>query len=208
VTRTQASHTSQAAQTLQVHARQPDAPVDPLFVRRWSPRAFKQDSVPRSILDSMVEAARWAPSSFNEQPWRFFVSAGQDATRQRWNEAVLPFNRSWSDRAPVLTWVVARKTFGSSPVPPGTPNRHSGFDTGAAALQFVLEGERHGVRSHYLGGIDAAKAHTLLGLDDDHEVVCAIVSGWPAEASTLPEALRARETPSGRKPAAEIARFA
>ena len=190
------------------HLRQPDHPINPLFVNRWSPRAFRPDAVPRNILESMAEASRWAPSSGNLQPWRFYVSGDRGATRDAWNEAVNPFNRAWSDAAPVLVWVVARKTMGPNPYgPPESPNAHAWFDTGAAAVQFVLEGERHGVKSHYLGGIDAAKAHQILGLDNEHEVVCAIVSGYHGEASVLPERLQARENPSGRKPASETVRF-
>ncbi|MEA3204140.1 MAG: hypothetical protein QOI63_1820 [Thermoplasmata archaeon] len=188
-----------------VPQRQPEAGVDPLFIGRWSPRAFAPDAVPPAVIASMVEAARWAPSSINLQPWRFFVT-GQGATRDAWNEAVGAGNRAWSDKAPVLVWVVARKTMGPNPyAPPETPNRHAFFDTGAAALSFVLEGERHGVRSHSMGGIDAAKAHAVLGLDADHEVVCAIAVGRQGPASALPEGYRAREHPSPRKPAAEVA---
>jgi nitroreductase len=188
-----------------VPQRQPEAPVDPRFVARWSPRSFLPDPVPRAVLESMVEAARWAPSSINLQPWRFFVT-GQGETRKSWNEAVGPGNRAWSDKAPALAWVVARKTMGPNPyAPPEAPNRHALFDAGAAALSFVLEGERHGLRSHYMGGIDAQKAHALLGLDAEHEVVCAIAVGRPGPASALPEGYRAREQPSQRKPAAEIA---
>lgn len=180
-----------------------------LFTNRWSPRAFQTRDVPRDVVAKMVEAARWAPSSINLQPWRFFITLGtQGETRASWNAAVGERNRLWSDNAPVLTWVVARKVMGANPfAPPETTNRHAFFDTGAAAIQFVLEGERHGVRSHYLGGIDAAKAHALLGLDADHEVVCAIVSGYAADPSTLSEGFRAREHPSGRLGANDIAEF-
>lgn len=186
--------------------RQPDRPVLPLFVNRWSPRAFKPDPVPRSVLDAMVEAARWAPSSINLQPWSFHIATG--AARTKWDDLLLGNNRTWAPSAPVLVWVVARKTMGPNPfAPPEAPNRHAWFDTGAAAIQFVLEGERHGVKSHYLGGVDTAAAHERLGLDGEHEVVCAIVIGYPAAPATLPEGLRARERPSSRKPAGEIATF-
>lgn len=211
------SATHQATVTL--HATSPashPAPTDrvathdvhPLFLHRWSPRAFSPQEVPRTVLDSMVEAARWAPSSINLQPWRFFI-ATNSPTRASWNEAVGAGNRPWSDKAPVLVWVVARKTMGQNPynIPLTTPNKHAWFDTGAATLQFVLEGERHGLKSHYMGGIDAAKAHSILGLDEEHEVVCAIAVGYPGKAADLPEPYQGREKPSGRKPVGEIATF-
>ena len=189
-----------------VAARAPQHGVLPLFVNRWSPRAFDARPVPREVLDAMVEAARWAPSSMNLQPWRFIV--GQGEARAAWNDLLMGFNQAWAPGAPVMVWVVARKTFGpGTRQPADTPNRHALFDTGAATVQFVLEGERHGVKSHYLGGVDTAAAHARLGLDADEELVCAIVLGFPADPSVLPEPLRAREVPSQRKPAAEIARF-
>src|SRR5687768_2679530 len=152
----------------------------------------------------MVEAARWAPSSMNLQPWRFFL-ATRGPTRDLWDGAVGERNRTWSDAAGALVWVVAKTTWTPDPAAAPANNRHAWFDTGAAAVQLVLEGERHGVRSHYMGGVEAAKAHALLGLAADEEVVCAIVVGYPGDPSALPEGLRRRETPSGRKPGSEIA---
>jgi nitroreductase len=196
------------ASAVAAFARQPEHDVLPLFVNRWSPRAFRPDPVPKSTLDSMVEAARWAPSSMNLQPWRFFLTT-TGATRDLWNSAVGERNRTWSDQAGALVWVVVKTTLGPNPYQPAeTPNRHAWFDTGAAAIQFILEGERHGVKSHAMGGIDAAKAHALLGLQPDEQVVCAIAVGHPAAPASLPEGLRQRESPSGRKPGAEIATFA
>jgi nitroreductase len=186
--------------------RSPDAPVDPRFVQRWSPRAFTDHAVAREVLDSLVEAARWAPSSINLQPWRFWLTTGPGPTRDAWNEAIGAGNRVWSDKAPVLVWVVARKTMGANPyAPPETPNRHAYFDTGAATMSLLLEAERHGLRGHAMGGIDAAKAHAILGLDAEHDVVCAIAIGHQASAADLPEGYRQRERPSGRKPASESA---
>jgi nitroreductase len=192
-----------------VPARQPGHDILPLFVERWSPRAFSPEPVARSDLEAMVEAARWAPSSINLQPWRFHV-ATTGAMRDQWNAAVGERNRAWSDQAGALVWVAAKSTMGANPfgLPPETPNKHAWFDTGMAAIQLVLEGERRGLKSHFLGGIDYAKAHGLLGLAPDEQVVCAIVVGHPADPATLPGSLRQREVPSGRKPLAEIARFA
>jgi nitroreductase len=184
----------------------PDAPVDPRFVHRWSPRAFTGQPVAREVLESLVEAARWAPSSINLQPWRFFLTTGPGPTRDAWNEAVGAGNRVWSDKAPVLVWVAARTTMGPNPYAPAdTPNRHAFFDTGAATMSLLLEAERHGLRGHPMGGIDAAKAHAILGLHADHDVVCAIAIGHQAPAAELPDGYRAREHPSGRKPTGEIA---
>lgn len=192
-----------------VHARQPAHAVLPLFVNRWSPRAYAPTPVAQADLEAMVEAARWAPSSINLQPWRFHLTR-TGATRDLWNTAVGERNRAWSDQAGALVWVVAKATMGPNPyaIPHEAPNKHAWFDTGMAAIQFVLEGERRGLKSHFLGGIDAAKAHGLLGLPADEQVVCALVVGYPTDPATLPEALRQREVPSGRKPASEIAWFA
>lgn len=189
-----------------VAARTVEHDVDPRFVNRWSPRAFRPDPVPRAVLDSMVEAARWAPSSMNLQPWRFII--GQGPTRDSWNDLLLGFNQAWAPNAPVMAWVVARKTVGpGTRQPADTPNPHAVFDTGAATIQFVLEGERHGVKAHYLGGVDVKAAHARLGLGPDDELVCALVLGYPADPATLPEPLRVREVPSARKPSNVIARF-
>ena len=193
----------------QAFARTPDHPVLPLFVNRWSPRAFAPEPVSRDVLNSMVEAARWAPSSINLQPWHFHIADKPGATRDAWNEAVGAGNRVWSDKAPVLVWVVARKTMGPNPyAPPQAPNAHAWFDSGAATVQFVLEGERHGLKSHYMGGVDRVKAHQILGLDADHEVICALAIGHPGNVAQLPEGYQAREKPSGRKAHGEVATFA
>ncbi len=195
--------------TPQSFARTPEHPVTPLFVNRWSPRSFTSAPVEQAALDSAVEAARWAPSSNNLQPWKFYITNGPGATRDAWNEAINPWNRSWADKAPVLVWVVARTTVPPSDKhPAGTPNRHGLFDTGAAALQLVLEAERHGLKAHYMGGVDIHKAQQILGLDAEHEVVCAIAIGHQGPADVLPEGMRAREHPSSRKPFADVATFA
>jgi nitroreductase len=190
--------------TLQ-HARQPEHPVDTLFLNRRSPRAFRARSVSREHLMSMVEAARWAPSSFNLQPWKFHVTDHPGPLRSQWNKAIMDGNR-WSDAAPVLTWVTTRKTMGPNPwMPAEAPNPHARFDAGMASLQFILQGERLGLSSHVMGGIRAEEAHAMLGLSEDEEVVCAIVTGYAVDPAELDERTRARETPSGRKPTNQVA---
>src|ERR1043165_6753045 len=128
-----------------ITARQPEHDVLPLFVNRWSPRAYSTSAVERKDLEAMVEAARWAPSSINLQPWRFHLTT-TGPTRDLWNTAVGERNRTWSDKAGALAWVVAKTTMGPNPfsIPHEAPNRHALFDAGMAAIQFVLEGERRG----------------------------------------------------------------
>ncbi len=178
--------------------RAPAHPVDTRFVQRWSPRAFSDEPVPREHLEIMFEAARWAPSSMNVQPWRFVVTT-DGAGRQQMDDAIMPGNRAWSDAAPVILWVIAKTTFDD-----GTPNSHAFFDTGAATMQLVLQADAMGYRTHHMGGIDAQVAHGLLGLDDDHAVVCALAVGRQGDPGALPEWARSREMPSDRKPQDEF----
>ncbi len=175
--------------------------VDPRFLARWSPRAFADEPVPEADLEALFEAARWAPSSFNEQPWRF-VYAAEAEDRQRFLEAILPGNRTWAQDAPVLVYIVAKTTFDRN----GDPNRHAWFDTGAAWMSLALQARELGLHTHAMGGIDPAKAAGLLGLPEDHEVVCAVAIGYRDAPATLPEDLAEQETPvSDRQPLEEIA---
>lgn len=137
--------------------------VDPRFVERWSPRAFSDRSVPDEDLEAIFEAARWTPSSFNEQPWRFVYATSQE-DRDRFLEAILPGNRAWAKDAPVLVYIVARTTFERN----GKPNRHAWFDTGAAWMSLALQARQLGIHTHAMGGIDPEKAASILDLPEDH----------------------------------------
>ncbi len=183
-------------------ARVPAHPVDQRFVQRWSPRAFDVDPIADDHFRVMFEAARWAPSSMNEQPWSFVVTTDGEG-RDRMDATIMPGNRAWSDAAPAVLWVIAKTTFKD-----GTPNGHALFDTGAATMQLVLQADAMGYRTHYMGGIDAAAAHTALGLDAEHVVTCAIAMGRQGDPSGLPEWAQARETPSGRRAQEEFVSYA
>lgn len=190
--------------------RQPDAAVDNRFVERVSHYAFDPRPIETPVLDSLFEAARWAPSSFNEQPWRFHVVT-RGAGRDRLNEAIMAGNRTWSDQAPVIVFVVAKTSFSQHSYAAkmglaGQPNRHAWFDTGAAAMQMVMQAHELGLATHAMGGIDAELAHALLELDDEHAVVCAYAVGYPGDPADLPDGLRARATggPSKRLPAQDL----
>jgi len=181
--------------------RVPDAAVDPVFPGRWSPRAFSPRAVPAEALDSIFEAARWAPSSFNDQPWLFFF-ARQPEDLARFRGWLHEFNQSWANQAPVLIFVAARRHFAHN----GTPNRVAVFDSGAAWMSLALQAHELGLVTHGMAGIDVEKVHRELGLSpEQYEVIAAIALGYPGDPATLPEQLREREVPSGRKPRAEIA---
>ena len=182
--------------------RRAEAEVDPRFLDRWSPRAFLSDPVPEESIRSLFEAARWAPSAMNEQPWLFLYAVSEEE-RARFLEPLVEGNRVWAKRAPLLLYVLARRTFETS----GKPNRTALFDTGAAWISLALEARRLGLYAHGMAGFDQEKAHRILGAPEEaYEVIAAVAIGRKGARSDLPEELAAREEPSGRKPLASVAR--
>jgi len=182
-----------------------DHPIDLQFLRRWSPRAFTGEPIDDNLLLSFFEAARWAPSSFNSQPWRF-VYAKNDSPR--WAEFVgllSEFNQAWAQNASALVVVASKKTF----TPPGQQNSinmasHS-FDTGAAWAYLALQASLSGWASHGIGGFDKEKARQLLAIPDEYTVEAVIAIGRQADKGILPESLQAREEPSLRNPVSAFA---
>lgn len=171
------------------------------FPARWSPRAFRSESVDEADLEALFEAARWAPSSYNEQPWQF-VYAREPEDRERFLEAVLEGNRAWAERAPVLAFVVADTTFDRN----GEENQHARFDAGAAWMSLALQARQLGLDTHAMAGIDAERAAEILDVPEDHEVVCGIAIGYRGSPDALPEDLAEAEwPPSSRKPLDEVA---
>jgi nitroreductase len=189
--------------SMQIHnPRTPEAEVDSMFLDRWSPRAFIDEPIPEHQLRSLFEAGRWAPSCYNEQPW-VFVYAVTRQDRQRFATALVEKNRLWASRAPLLMFVLARRTFAAT----GKPNRHAGFDAGAAWMSLALQARRLGLYAHAMAGFDQETAHEILGVPrEEFEVMAAIAVGRRGEGSHLPEELAAKEGPNLRKPLADVAR--
>jgi len=180
--------------------RRPEAPIDPRFLDRWSPRSFLPTEVPDETLRSLFEAARWAPSCFNEQPWRF-VFARETEDRARFLSLLAEANRAWAGKAPVLAFVAAHRSFTRN----GKPNRHHAFDAGAAWLSLALEARRHDLYAHAMAGFDEARSYEVLGLDrEDWVVLAAIAIGHRGPVEALPEAKRAAERPNDRLPLATV----
>ncbi len=170
---------------------------------RWSPRAFSETPVFYKDLDSSFEAARWAASSMNEQPWRF-IAATKSEDPELWNNlfnALVEGNQTWAKNAPALVMVVAKNNF----VYKNRPNFHAAYDTGAAAAQFVLQATKEGLYVHQMGGFVADRARDTMNIGDGFTPIAMLAVGYKGDPETLPDALKQRElAPRSRKPIGEI----
>jgi nitroreductase len=177
------------------------APVDPLFTGRWSPRAFSSEPIPQETLDLLFEAARFAPSSVNEQPW-LFLYARTEEELARFRPLLVEQNQLWANKAPVLAFAFARRTFQKN----GKPNRWAAFDTGAAWMALSLQAHLLGLVTHAMGGIVTEKVYEVLGVPEaEYEALCGIAIGKYGDPAALPEQFRDREKPSPRKPREQVA---
>jgi nitroreductase len=179
-----------------------DVPVHDLIKNRWSPRAFAEKRVPAEVLRALFEAARWAPSSNNEQPWAYLVATKDDAENFAKMLAVLvEFNANWAKQAPVLALSVAHVKMQRD----GKPNRVALHDVGSATSQLTFEANSRGLLVHQMAGFDTEKARQTFAIPQDWEPVAAIAVGYPGDPESLPEKLRERElAPRARKPLSEF----
>ncbi|CAN5211444.1 nitroreductase family protein [soil metagenome] len=173
-------------------------PIDPLFLERWSPRAFDGSAVSSVDAMTLFEAARWAPSSYNSQPWRY-VYAHRDTPQ--WDKLfglLNEFNRGWAKSASLVVIAISKKTMMTA-AGQATPSRSHSFDAGAAWMALALQATRMDLHAHGMTGIDFDDAASVLGLPDDYAVECGIVVGRIGDKETLPEMLRGRESPNDRQ---------
>jgi nitroreductase len=175
--------------------RTPQHPVDAMFPARWSPRAFSGEPVHRDALHSLFEAARWAPSANNAQPWRFVYGVRGTPAFDALFDLLVPFNQSWAHRAGALL-LVAAKTVDDKGRPVGAPL----FDTGAAWMSLALQARTMGLFTHAMGGFDKTRAPEVVKLPEHHEVICMVAVGTYGDPAELDEKYREREAPSDRKP--------
>lgn len=164
-------------------------PIHELIRERWSPRAFLDRPVPRELLTSLFEAARWAPSCNNSQPWRYIVAASDD--REAYETAqscVNERNQRWSRLAPVLSFVCAYKFLAD-----GKPSPSHMYDTGMASAQLILQAAEHGLVVHQMAGILRDKIRETYGVPDDTDIICGLALGYQGHASLLPAELPERE---------------
>jgi len=173
-----------------------DAPVNDLIRDRWSPRAFSEKLIAPDVLRTLFEAARWAPSSNNEQPWAFIVATRDDKENfVKLLSTLVEFNAGWARHAAVLGIAVSKLNFEK-----GNPNRNAYYDTGAASVLLTIEAVHQGLVTHQMAGFDPQKAKQIFGIPEGWEPIAAMAIGYPGDPSSLPEKLRDRElAPRTRK---------
>ena len=180
--------------------RKANYPIVPLILNRWSPRAMAGEEMTDEELMPLFEAARWSPSSYNNQPWRFiYAKRGTPAWKTFFN-LMIEFNQSWTKNASVLVVVVSKKTFDHNKKPCRT---HS-FDAGSAWMALALEASHRGFVTHGMEGFDFDKAAKALHVPDDYQVEAMLAIGKKGPLESLPEELQRREGPSDRRPLEEI----
>jgi nitroreductase len=177
--------------------------VHDLIRRRWSPLAFDSRPVEPEKLAAVLEAARWAASSYNEQPWRFLVATRDDsAGLAAMLGCLVEGNQPWAKEAPVLILSVAKRHFDRN----NTPNRHSWHDVGAATAQLTLQAVSMGLFVHSMAGILPDKARAVFGVPEGFEVVAGHALGYPGNADALPDAYKSRESAGrSRLPLSQLA---
>jgi nitroreductase len=176
-------------------------PVHPLLAERWSPRAFdRAHALDDAALTALLEAARWAPSAANSQPWRFLVTHRGEQAHSRLLAALTPGNRIWAGTASALVLVAAR-TAGDD----GRPQSHALYDTGQAVAALVTQAQAEGLSVHQMAGFDAAAVRAGFGLDDSLTPVVVLAIGRRDSTADLPGPLAAREAaPRTRHPLTDL----
>jgi len=194
--------TASASEVNQLKQAPAQERILPIFLHRWSPRSFADRAVNPADLKTIFEAVRWTASSYNEQPWRYFVGMRGSETYQRILQSLGEFNQQWARSAPVLTLNVARTTFSHN----GTPNPVALYDLGASAATLCYEAISLGLFTHQMAGYDRDVARKLFKVPDDYIFGAAMALGYLGEPAALPnENFIAQEVaPRQRKPLSEF----
>ncbi|WP_337098357.1 nitroreductase family protein [Paenibacillus sp. YIM B09110] len=177
--------------------RQPEYPVHPLFLNRWSPRSYADRPVSDEVLYTILEAARWSPSSSNQQPWRFYVAKTQ-AEHELFESFLKPRNKLWAVNAPVLLLIASQNIKEN-----GDPNGAHAFDTGAAWASIALQARLLGLSTRAIGGYDQAAARELLQVPANISLHAVIALGYRGDLDTLDPSFHEQEKPNTRRPLGE-----
>jgi nitroreductase len=181
--------------------RETDFAIEPIFFHRWSPRAMSGDTISDAELMSLFEAARWAPSSYNEQPWRMLYAKREGPHWSKFLDFLVEANRVWVKEAGALVVFTSCKIFSRN----GKPNPVNVFDAGSAWENFALQGAKMGLVVHGMAGFDSEKVRVGCHVPNDYSIIAMAAVGRAGDPAKLPENLRSIEAPSGRKAVKEIA---
>jgi nitroreductase len=186
--------------------RTPGRKIDSLFHERWSPRAFSAEEIPVETLLGLFEAARWAPSAMNAQPWRFVYARRGTSAFPKLLAALAPANQAWAAGAAALVALVSQELVALPGKSELVPFPSHSFDAGAAWAQLALQAHLWGWSTHAMSGFDARLAREALAVPDGHQVEVFVAIGRQGDPAVLPDWARAREKPSDRKPLADLVR--
>lgn len=176
--------------------RKADYNIDEIFINRWSPRAYDPDPIPKNILMSIFEAARWTMSCYNEQPWRFMI-ATEPEDRELILSTLVDFNQTWVKNAPVIGYIIAAKHFERN----GKPNQWAEFDAGAAWMAMTLQARKMGLYTHGMAGFDQKAVYDKLNIPEDkYKVIAAFTIGKYGDPDKLDDDMKKSESPNGRRP--------
>jgi nitroreductase len=190
--------------TLEVNGRKADHNIDPMFLERWSPRAFTGEVPSEEELMTILEAARWAPSSYNSQPARFIYALKGTAEWDTLFDLLVPFNQEWVKNAGALLFVASNSTMLIPGSDKPVPSHSHSFDAGSAWGYLALQAMRSGWVAHAMTGFDVDRSFATLELPAGYRVEAAVAIGKQGDKSVLPEQMQAREFPNDRKPLSEL----
>jgi len=174
--------------------------LNKLIEQRWSPRAFSQKPIESKKLDLLFEAARWAPSSMNEQPWRFvYATKYEPETWTKIFDTLVEANQVWATKAPVLIAIVAKSNFDYK----NKPNKHAWYDSGQAVSNFLIQATELGLVAHQMGGFSTEKAIENLEIPDGHNPIAIMALGYQGNTEELPDDLQVREKAHRKRKAIE-----
>lgn len=185
--------------------RTSDFPIDPIFLARWSPRAFTPDEIGETQLLTLLEAARWAPSGYNAQPWRFVYVHRRSLRWQAALDLLSSYNRGWAQAGSALVFVGSHASLRLPGTDDPTELATHSFDAGAAWAFLALQAAKLGIATHAVGGFDRTQARDVLNAPAGFDFHAAVVIGQRGDPAALPEKLASREGPSDRQALAQIA---
>jgi nitroreductase len=187
------------------NSRTADYPVNPIFLERWSPRAFNKEPISEADLLTMLEAARWAASSSNFQPWRFLYARRETPFWEKFVNLLLPFNQGWAINASALVIFVSNSLIRRPGSDVEVPSPTHSFDAGTASGYFALQAHMMGWFAHGMAGIERERISAELNVPKTYTVEAAYAVGRLGDPAQLSEALQAREKPSPRLPLTQLA---